>query len=181
MADDQEGLARSAEASALAELASCEGLTQTAAWTARWSAKLAAADAALVWTADPVLPLFICTGAEGNGAKKFLRRSVARESGVVHDLLRDHEAIVLERSDLDDTDDPWMKDLPASTQTAIAVPLEAEGTTAALLQLVFAKRRETVVRGRARGRISCATPRPRSPGRCVPSARPSACCTPSNG
>ncbi|HTD52794.1 MAG TPA: GAF domain-containing protein, partial [Thermoanaerobaculia bacterium] len=143
MAEDIEGLSRNAEASALAELALCENLSQTSGWAARWSVELSGADAALLWAPDTVHPIFLCIGAHGEGTKTFLRRSVPRDTGVVHDLLRDRRATVLERSDVALSNDPWLKDLPGTTQTVIAVPLEAEGLVVGLLALIFARRPQT--------------------------------------
>jgi len=53
MPDGREGPGRDrldarAEASALAELALCENLSQTSGWAAKWSAELTRADAALL-------------------------------------------------------------------------------------------------------------------------------------
>src|SRR5215470_12023282 len=135
--------ARGAEASALAELALCENLSQTSGWAARWSEEYSGADGTLLWAPDTVNPLFLCIGAHGDGTKTFLRRSVSRETGIVHDLLRDRRPIVLERSDLVHTDDPWIKDLPKGTGSAIGVPLEAEGIVVGLLALIFARRPQT--------------------------------------
>ena len=59
--DDRGWLDASAEASALAELALCENLSQTSGWAAKWSAELTRADAALLWAPDTVNPLFLCT------------------------------------------------------------------------------------------------------------------------
>src|SRR4029077_1145607 len=143
MAEDIEGLSRNAEASALAELALCENLSQTSGWAARWSVELSGSDAALLWGAGPVHPIFLCIGAHGEGTKTFLRRSVPRDTGVVHDLLRDRRVTVLERSDVALSNDPWLKDLPGTTQTVIAVPLEAEGLVVGLLALIFARRPQT--------------------------------------
>ena len=134
---------RQTEASALAELALCENLSQTSGWAARWSAEYSGADGALLWAPDTVNPLFLCIGAHGEGTKTFLRRSVSREVGFVHDLLRDRRPIVLERSDLPQTYDPWVKDLPKGTETAIGVPLEAEGFVVGLLVLIFLRRPQT--------------------------------------
>ena len=138
MAEDTEELSRNNEASVLAELALCENLSQTSGWAARWSVELSGADAALLWAPDTVHPIFLCIGAHGEGTKTFLRRSVPRDTGVVHDLLRDRRATVLERSDITLSNDPWLKDLPGTTQAVIAVPLEAEGLVVGLLALIFA-------------------------------------------
>ena len=47
--EDRARLEGHAEASALAELALCENLSQISGWAAKWSAELARADAALLW------------------------------------------------------------------------------------------------------------------------------------
>jgi len=141
--EDTAERARGAEASALAELALCENLSQTSGWAARWSEEYSGADGTLLWAPDTVNPLFLCIGAHGDGTKTFLRRSVSRETGIVHDLLRDRRPIVLERSDLAHADDPWIKDLPKGSETVIGVPLEAEGIVVGLLALIFARRPQT--------------------------------------
>jgi RND family efflux transporter MFP subunit len=129
--------AQAAEVSALAELALCENLSQTSGWAARWSASMAGADGALLWAPDTVHPLFLCIGAHGEGLEGILRRSVPRESGIVHDLVRDRSAIALDRADLDATADPFVRGVPVSLQACLAVPLEAEGIVVGLLALFF--------------------------------------------
>ena len=143
MPDQLEGLSQAAEASALAELALCENLSQTSGWAARWSVQVSGADGALLWAPDTVHPLFHCIGAHGEGTGGFLRRSVPRETGFVQDLMRNRQARLLDRSDFASTDDPWLKGLPVSTDTCIAVPLEAEGIVVGLLALLFSWRPQT--------------------------------------
>jgi RND family efflux transporter MFP subunit len=140
MPEQLEGLSAAAEVSALAELALCENLSQTSGWAARWSAQVSGADGALLWAPDAVHPLFLCIGAHGEGTATFLRRSVSRESGLVHDLQRDRRALVLERADFAAGSDAWLKDLPAATEICIGVPLEAEGIVVGLLVLLFSRR-----------------------------------------
>src|SRR5215831_17633758 len=140
---EPESPSRATEASALAELALCENLAQTSGWAARWSSQLSGADAALLWAPDAVHPLFLCIGAHGEGTSAALRRSVSREAGIVRDMLRDRRARVLEQDEFVSRDDPWLKSLPASAQTCIAVPLEAEGIVVGLLALLFASRPQT--------------------------------------
>jgi RND family efflux transporter MFP subunit len=125
------------EASALAELALCENLSQTSGWAARWSASMAGADAALLWAPDTVHPLFLCIGAHGDGFEGFLRRSVPREAGLAHDLVRDRTAIALDRGELDNAADPFLRGVPASVLACLAVPLQAEGIVVGLLALFF--------------------------------------------
>src|SRR5262245_64319945 len=83
------------EVSALAELALCENLSQTSGWAARWSTTMSGADAALLWAPDTVHHIFLCIAASGAGVETLLRRSAPRETGIVHDLVRDRQAIVL--------------------------------------------------------------------------------------
>ncbi|MEP6993075.1 MAG: GAF domain-containing protein [Acidobacteriota bacterium] len=140
--EDGEGSA-DAEVSALAELALCENLSQTSGWAARWSASMSGADAALLWAPDTVHPLFLCIGAHGDGFESILRRSAPRESGIVHDLVRDRGAIALDRSDIATSADPFLRGVPSSTQACLAVPLEAEGIIVGLLALFFQQTADT--------------------------------------
>src|SRR5262252_3833455 len=133
---EPESPSRPTEASALAELALCENLAQTSGWAARWSSQLSGADAALLWAPDAVHPLFLCIGAHGDGTSGALRRSVSREAGIVRDMLRDRRARVLDRDEFASRDDPWLQNLPASAQTCIAVPLEAERKTVGMLHAI---------------------------------------------
>jgi RND family efflux transporter MFP subunit len=137
MADEPEGPSNRTEAAALGELARCETLAQTATWAARWSARLAGAEGALIWTPDAAIPIFVCVAAEGEGTRVFLRRSASRETGTVHDLLRDRRPTALDRKDFASSQDPWVKGFPAETQTCLAIPLEAEGQVVGLLALLF--------------------------------------------
>ncbi len=130
------GTASQAEASALAELALCENLAQISGWAAKWSAQVAEADAAVLWAPDTVHPLFLCIAAEGEGTKPFIKRSAPRETGMVHDLLRDRRPITVERKDFS-REDPWFKGMPAAIEACLAVPLEAEGLVVGLLALLF--------------------------------------------
>jgi GAF domain-containing protein/multidrug resistance efflux pump len=137
MADEPESPSNRTEAAALGELARCETLAQTATWAARWSARLAGAEGALIWTPDAAIPIFVCVAAEGEGTRVFLRRSAPRETGTVHDLLRDRRPTALDRKDFASSQDPWMKGFPAETQTCLAIPFEAEGQVVGLLALLF--------------------------------------------
>ena len=92
---------------ALAELALCESLAQTSGWAARWSAELAGADAALLWAPDALHRRFLCIATHGVGTERALRRSVSRESGVVHDLVRDRKPVLLEGRPTTWTEDPF--------------------------------------------------------------------------
>lgn len=147
MPDEREGpdtdrLDARAEASALAELALCENLSQTSGWAAKWSAELTHADSALLWAPDPVNPLYLCIGAYGSGAERFLRRSVPKGEGFVGALTVERKPVLLQRTDFASSQDPWLKNLPDGMETCLAVPLEAEGIVVGVLALVFRKRPE---------------------------------------
>ena len=131
-----DGEAAEAEVSALAELALCENLSQTSGWAARWSTSMAGADAALLWAPDTVHPLFLCIGASGEGVDKLLRRSAPRETGFVHDLVRDRQVLVLAGDELK-ANDPFVRGVPPALRACLAVPLEAEGLIVGLLALYF--------------------------------------------
>jgi RND family efflux transporter MFP subunit len=133
---DDESDAAEAEVSALAELALCENLAQTSGWAARWSAIMAGADSALLWAPDTVHPLFLCIGTSGEGVDRFLRRSAPRETGIVHDIVRDRSPIVLAGPELK-TADPFVRGLPGTVRACLAVPLEAEGLVVGILGLCF--------------------------------------------
>ena len=133
---EDEGVDGEAEISAMAELALCENLSQTSGWAARWSASMAGADATLLWAPDTVNPLFLCIGASGEGIEKLLRRAAPRETGFVHDLVRDRQAIVLTGPELT-SNDPFVRGVPPTLRACLAVPLEAEGLIVGLLALFF--------------------------------------------
>ncbi|HEY4231330.1 MAG TPA: GAF domain-containing protein, partial [Thermoanaerobaculia bacterium] len=126
------------EASVLAELALCENLSQTSGWAARWSASMAGADGVLLWAPDTVHPLFLCIGAYGRGLERILRRSVPRDQGLAHDLVRDRSAIALDRDEIVASTDPFLRGVPPEFQACLAVPLQAEGIVVGLLSLFFA-------------------------------------------
>src|SRR5205809_140809 len=136
MAYEPEGTGSRTEISALAELALCENLSQVSGWAAKWSAQVVEADAATLWAPDTVQPIFLCIAAEGEGTRPFLKRAASRETGVVHDLIRDKRPITIERRDFSESD-PWFKGMPASIQACLAVPLEAEGILVGMLGLLF--------------------------------------------
>ena len=135
-ADGDEGVDAETEVSALAELALCENLSQTSGWAARWSAVMTGADATLLWAPDTVNPLFLCIGASGEGVEKLLRRAAPRETGFVHDLVRDRQALVLAGDELTGPD-PFVRGIPSSLRACLAIPLEAEGLVVGLLALFF--------------------------------------------
>ncbi len=147
MADDpadRRRLDADAEASALAELALCENLSQTSGWAAKWSAELAHADAALLWAPDTTSPVFLCIGAYGKGTEKLLRRSVPRNEGFLRDLLRDRRAAPLDRADFGDSKDPLLQNIPPDFQSIVFIPLEAEGVVVGVLALLFRKTPNTI-------------------------------------
>ena len=134
--DEERAGAGKTEASALAELALCENLAQTSGWAAKWSAQVAEADGAFLWAPDTVQPVFLCIAAEGEGMRPFLKRSASRETGVVHDLIRDKRPITVERKAFG-PQDPWFRGMPPAIQACLAVPLEAEGFVVGMLGLLF--------------------------------------------
>jgi RND family efflux transporter MFP subunit len=147
MADDpadRRRLDADAEASALAELALCENLSQTSGWAAKWSAELARADAALLWAPDTVSPIFLCIGTYGKGTEKLLRRSVPRHEGFLSDLLRDKRPAPLDRSDFAGSKDPLLKTIPPDFESSVVIPLEAEGIAVGILVLLFRKTPNTI-------------------------------------
>jgi RND family efflux transporter MFP subunit len=133
---EDEAEAAEAEVTALAELALCENLAQTSGWAARWSATMAGADSSLLWAPDTVHPLFLCIGTSGEGVERFLRRSAPRDTGVVHELVRDRAPVVLTGAELK-AGDPFVRGLPSSVRACLAVPLEAEGIIVGILALCF--------------------------------------------
>src|SRR5262245_54514196 len=96
---------------------------------------MAGADATLLWAPDTVHPIFLCIGAEGKGVEKLLRRSAPRETGYVHDLVRDRQPIVLTGDELA-ADDPFVKGV-VGQRACLAVPLQAEGFVVGLLAIFF--------------------------------------------
>jgi RND family efflux transporter MFP subunit len=136
VAEEDDAAETEAELSALAELALCENLSQTSGWAARWSSTMTGADATLLWAPDTVNPLFLCIGASGEGVEKLLRRSAPRETGFVHDLVRDRQALVLAGDELT-APDPFVRGIPSSLRACLAIPLEAEGLVVGLLALFF--------------------------------------------
>ncbi len=143
MVNEKESPSDRTEAEALGELARCENLAQTATWAARWSARIAGAEGALVWTPDAAIPIFVCVAAEGEGTRVFLRRSAPRDRGTVHNLLRDRRPTALDRKDFASSQDPLVKGFPAEIQTCLAIPLEAEGQVVGLLALLFDQPQKT--------------------------------------
>jgi RND family efflux transporter MFP subunit len=147
-----------AEIRALAELALCESLAQTSGWAARWSAELAGADAVLLWAPDALQPAFLCIATHGVGTERALRRSVSRETGVVHDLVRDRKPLLLEAGPLARTHDPFLEVLPARTTVCLLVPLQAERFVTGLLALAFDRTPDRSVLENLQGFLRHATP-----------------------
>ncbi|HEY7862593.1 MAG TPA: GAF domain-containing protein, partial [Thermoanaerobaculia bacterium] len=138
MAEPPEEPRQESSAAAMAELALCENLAQTSGWAARWCAAVSGADGAMLWAPDSINPIFLCFAAHGvEGVEKFRRRHAARAEGLAHDLLRDKRPLFLSRRTLAESRDPLLEGMPASVEGALALPLEAEGLTVALLVLVF--------------------------------------------
>jgi RND family efflux transporter MFP subunit len=134
--DEERAGASRTEASALAELTLCENLAQTSGWAAKWSAQVAEADGAVLWAPDTVQPVFLCIAAEGEGMRPFLKRSASRETGIVHDLIRDKRPITVERKNFA-PQDAWFKGMPPAIQACLAIPLEVEGFLVGMLGLLF--------------------------------------------
>ena len=148
----------SAEIRALAELALCESLAQTSGWAARWSAELAGADAALLWAPDALQPAFLCIATHGEGTEKALRRSVSRETGVVHDLVRDRKPLLLEGGPDSRVDDRFLEVLPARTAVCLLVPLQAERLVTGILALAFDRMPDRTVVENLQGFLRHAAP-----------------------
>jgi RND family efflux transporter MFP subunit len=136
MTDDPE-VGRTQEAEALAELTLCENLAQTSGWAARWSAAQSGADGALLWAPDTLHPLFLCIGASGTGTEMALRRSVPSDEGFVAELLEAGEPLTLTAVDLLGATDPFLKAIPKGTESALVVPLQAEGIVVGIVTLLL--------------------------------------------
>jgi RND family efflux transporter MFP subunit len=157
--EDRSRLDASTEASALAELALCESLSQISGWAAKWSAELTGADAALLWAPDTVHPIYLSIGAHGRGTEKLLRKSVPQHEGFLRDVLRDKRAATLDRIDFAGSKDPLLGNFPADMDTALVVPLEAEGLSVGVLALLFRKRPDTTdILARVKGFVLHAAP-----------------------
>ena len=142
MSDEPEGrnsagLDSEDEITAVGELAACESLSQVAAWIARWAVLASGADGVLVFVPHSLHPLFLCVGASGEGTEKCLRRSAPREEGVVHELVRDRATIAIPRDEIETSTDPFVKGLPPSTATCLAVPLEDGEPLVGIAALLF--------------------------------------------
>ncbi len=147
-----------AEIRALAELALCESLAQTSGWAARWSAELTGADAALLWAPDALHPSFLCIAAFGAGTERVVRRSVSRETGLVHELVRDRVPVLLQADQLASTDDPFLKVIPTPTVACLFVPLQAERIVVGIVALAFHRMPDRSVLQNLQGFLKHATP-----------------------
>ncbi|MEP6767576.1 MAG: GAF domain-containing protein [Acidobacteriota bacterium] len=140
MADESGTIAEKPMNTALSELSACENLLQTSAWAARWGARASSADTVVLWTPDPTHPLLVCTGGSGEGARTTLRTSVSREEPLARELLRDKAPVLFSRAEFEPRQKTWLPDLPPGAAWVLFLPLEAEGSVAAVLTLLFAAR-----------------------------------------
>jgi RND family efflux transporter MFP subunit len=137
---EQRGTENSAQdvlTAALAEVTVCETPNQVTGWVTRWTAELAEADAALLWTPDPPHPAFVCTGASGEGANRRLRTSAPRETGLVHDVIRDRTPFAFGHSDILASDDPLLSPVPKDAAASIVIPMISDKEVAGILVLFF--------------------------------------------
>ncbi len=139
-------------AAAFAELVACDSLARISGSAARWLAALCGADAALVWTPDPIHPTFTCTGASGEGIARMLRRSVPRGEGMARRLIRDHDAVFLTAAELLVTDDPWLVPAAQNFRSCLGVPFQSDGNVIGLAAVFF--REENVDADAALGALS---------------------------
>jgi RND family efflux transporter MFP subunit len=122
---------------ALSELVACETLAQTCGWAAQWLQATSGADAVLVWTVDPVQPVFNCTGASGEGLGRVLRRTVPRSDGYVRRLIRDRQAFAVGAAELLGTNDPWLAPLAKSFGAALAIPFDSPAGVIGAAAILF--------------------------------------------
>jgi len=128
------------EAAALSELVLCETMSQTCSWIARWATRVTGAGGALVWVPHSTNAAFLCLAASGEGTERFVRRSVSRDEGIVHQLLRDRKPLTLERPQIRGAGDPWIAGLASSVTRCLAIPLERDRGVVGLLALLFDER-----------------------------------------
>ncbi|MBK9062567.1 MAG: GAF domain-containing protein [Acidobacteria bacterium] len=126
-----------ADASALAELAVCEGFTQIAAYAARRAAAAAGADAALLFSPDAAQAGFVCAGAWGEGTPKALRRAAPRDRGLLHELLRDRSAVLLGKERFARSDDALLMTAPSGAEACLLLPVVQDRAVAAVVALFF--------------------------------------------
>jgi GAF domain-containing protein/biotin carboxyl carrier protein len=122
---------------ALAELGLAEGLPAVAACVALWASAFSRSDGALVWVPHGSLPLFVCAGAAGEGTERCPRRTVPHEGGVVGNVVRGRETLVLGPAEIRDSSDPWLQAVPAGVSACLAVPLESGGQIVGILALLY--------------------------------------------
>jgi RND family efflux transporter MFP subunit len=134
---DDTGRAAEAEPGALAELARCETVSQTAAWAARWCARLSGAEDVLVFGVDAPTGGWIALGASGAGATTSLRRVVARDEGVAREAVRSRTPRALRRGDATSRLDPLVSLLPDGPGSALIAPLLLDKGAAGVAALSF--------------------------------------------
>jgi GAF domain-containing protein/multidrug resistance efflux pump len=127
---------RTFENDALAELARCETLSQRAGWAARFSARAADADAALLYLPDAAGNL-LCAGAWGEDTARRLRRSAGRETGLAREVFRDRSPRFLRRGEPGVATEPVLEGLPGHATAYLVAPIAAEKTTFGILALAF--------------------------------------------
>ncbi len=113
--------------------------------------------------------------------RPFLRRTAGRDEGAVLRLLRGREAIAFHRKELSGSKDPFLAGAPDWAGALLALPLEAEVGVSFLLGLFYREPAAMEAAIEGLGPAGALRRPARSPGRSAPSARASACCTPSNG
>ncbi|MCM3876141.1 MAG: GAF domain-containing protein, partial [Thermoanaerobaculia bacterium] len=118
----------------------------------------AGADAALLWAPDALHPSFLCIAAFGAGTERAARRSVSRETGLVHDLVRDRVPVLLQAEQLTATEDPFLKAIPTEAGACLFVPLQAERIVVGLLALAFHRMPDRGVLQNLQGFLKHATP-----------------------
>lgn len=136
MAEEPKAFGSSAKVAALGDLARCESLAQRASWAARYSARFAFADAALVFLADPVQPGFVCAGAWGGETARRLRSTAGRDTALVRDLVRDRTPRLIAADDPCIAIEPILQGLP-SASTYLAAPFVSGKTVPGLVILAF--------------------------------------------
>ncbi len=127
---------RTFESDALADLARCETLAQRAGWAARFSARAADADAALLYLPDATGGL-VCAGAWGEETARRLRRSAGRETGLAREVFRDRLPRLLRRGEPGAETDPVLQGLPGHATAYLVAPIVAERTVLGVLALAF--------------------------------------------
>ncbi len=125
--------AAEAEAAMLAELARAGSLAERSGWAARWSARLAGADFAIVHAIDTERGTLVATGSSGEGVPKGARSPVPRDAGLARDVLRDRTTRLVRAGDAA-AQDPLLAKLSGAAAFAVA-PLLLERGAAGLVVL----------------------------------------------